>query len=98
MLKIVTQTIFLSYYFYQLLILFLDATDRAPVRAVVVAHTATAADEAEVVGVAVVVRPGRPIVAVEASIAGIAAAVDAAAGSREEHLGIFINRNIIFYI
>ena len=97
MLKIVTQAIFLSYYFYQLLILFLDATDRVPARTVDAAHIGAAAVEVEAVG-SVVVRTGRPIAADVASLVGIAAEAVAVAGSREEHLGIFINRNIIFYI
>ena len=81
---------------------YLDATDRVPVRTEVAVHIGVAAAEAEAVSavaVAVdVVRSGRPIVAVVASIVGIAVVVVAVASSREEHLGIFINRNIIFYI
>ena len=66
---------------------FLDATDRAPERTAVAAHTGVAAVEVEVVGaVAVAARSGRPIEAVAASKVGSGAVVVAVAGSREEYL------------
>ena len=67
---------------------FLDATDRVPARTAEAAgaHIGAAAVEGEEVGVAVVVRPGRPIVAVAASRGGIAALGVTAAGSREKDL------------
>ena len=66
-------------------LLFLDATDRVPVRTVVVAHTCVDNGKVEAVGV-VAVRPGRPVEAVVASIVGSAVAVVTDAGSREKHL------------
>ena len=62
---------------------YLDATNRVPVRTVIVVHIGVAAVEVEVVGV-VAVRSGRPIVAVVASIVGIAVTVVTVAGSRKK--------------
>ena len=70
-------------------LLFLDTTDRVPVRAEEVVHTDKAAVEAKVVGVAAV-RSRRPIAAVAASTVGIAVIVAAAAGSREKRLRDFV--------
>ncbi len=66
-------------------LLFLDATYRVPVRTVVVAHTCVDNGKVEAVGV-VAVRPGRPVEAVVASIAGTAVAAITAVGNREKHL------------
>ena len=63
---------------------YLDATNGAPVRTMEGFHISEAAGEEEVVGVATV-RPGRPIVAADASNEGIAV-VEAIGGSREEYL------------
>ena len=71
--------------------LFLNATDRVPVRtAVVVAYMREAIVKVEEVDVAAE-RPGRPVDAVAASRVGIAVVVATVAGSREKDL-----RDILF--
>ena len=67
-------------------LLVLDATDRRPVRSVVVAHARVTTVEAEAVRVAEA-RTRRPIVAVDTTIVGIATAVPATTRSREKYLG-----------
>ena len=67
-------------------LLFLDTTDRVPVRTVeVAAHIREAIVKEEDVG-AVAVRSGRPVEAEAASIVGKAVAAATVAGSREERL------------
>ena len=66
-------------------LLFLDTTDRGPVRTALVVHIRVAKVKVEAVSV-VVVRSGGPVDAVEASVVGNAFAVVAEAGSREKDL------------
>ena len=73
-------------------LLFLDTTDRVPVRTAVDVHVRAATVKDDVVGGAAAVRTGRPVVAEAASTVGKAAEVEAAvAGSREKYLGKTIN-------
>ena len=66
-------------------LLFLDTTDRVPVRREVVVPIRAATVKVEAVGV-VGERSGRPVAAAAASIVGTAVIAVAVAGSREKYL------------
>ena len=78
--------------------LFLDTTDRVPVRTVAAAHIHAVTAKVEVVGAAAAVgdvgRSGRPVVAIAASTVGYAEVVVAVAGSREKDLRKTINISV----
>ena len=77
-------------------LLFLNTTDRVPVRTAVVAHVRVATAKVEEGGVvtAVGAGAGRPVVAEAASIGGTAVVVAVVAGSREKYLGKTINISV----